>query len=330
MAEATWRSASRLVRIGVSSCLLGNEVRWDGGHKRNAFIADTLADFVDWVPVCPELELGLGVPRPPVRIVQPVGTADEWAQRLVERDSHRAHTTRMRTLARRRVKELASLQLCGFVLKQGSPSCGMERVEVWGEGLAAPRRSGRGFFARALLDRMPLLPVEEEGRLSSADVREAFIERVFAYQRLQAFFEDRWTVPGLAAFHTAHELQLLAHDERRCRALGRLVAGTVRRPGAALRDQYRGLFMQALASRATRGKHTNVLQHAFGQLRGRLDAVSRAELGDLIEDYRRARVPLIVPITLMRHHARAADIGELRDQLYLEPHPEELMLRNRV
>jgi uncharacterized protein YbgA (DUF1722 family)/uncharacterized protein YbbK (DUF523 family) len=330
VAETEWRASDRPIRIGASSCLLGSEVRWDGGHERHSFLADTLDAFVEWVPVCPELELGLGVPRPPIRLVQPRGTRGEEAQRLEERDSGHSHTTRMRRYARRRAKELEPLRLCGYVLKKDSPSCGMERVKVWREGEEAAARSGRGFFARALLDRMPLLPVEEEGRLNDPGLREGFVERIFAYDRLRSLFEGSWKVGDLVSFHTAHKMQLLAHDERRYRALGRVVAAAKGRPRAALRDEYGALFMEALGVRSTRRKHTNVLQHAMGHLRGRLDDASRGELSDLIEDYRRGLLPIVVPITLMRHHVRVQDVAYLADQVYLDPHPKELMLRNRV
>jgi uncharacterized protein YbgA (DUF1722 family)/uncharacterized protein YbbK (DUF523 family) len=330
VAEPAWRATGRPIRIGASSCLLGSEVRWDGGRERSAFLTDTLDAFVDWVPVCPELELGLGVPRPPIQLVQPTGTRGEQAQRLEERDSGRSHTTRMRRYARRRVKELEPLRLCGYVLKKDSPSRGMERVKVWSEGEGPPHRDGRGFFARVLLDRMPLLPVEEEGRLNDPGLREAFVERIFAYDRLRALFERSWKVGDLVAFHTAHKMQLLAHDERRYRALGRVVAAAKGRPRAALRDAYGALFMEALGVRSTPRKHNNVLQHAMGHLRGWLDDASRGELVDSIEDYRRGLVPIVVPIALMRHHVRVQDVAYLADQVYLDPHPKELMLRNHV
>lgn len=326
-----WRRTDDPIRIGVSRCLLGDPVRFDGGHKRSRFVTDALGPFVEWVPVCPELEVGMEVPRPAIRIVQPEGTTDEDAQHLEEVKTGRGHTTAMTRHARRRVSGLSRSDLCGFILKKDSPSCGMERVRVWsrtGEGGAT--RDGRGFFARVLLDRMPMLPVEEEGRLEDPMLRESFVERIFAYRRLKSFFGERWTLRELVAFHTEHKMQLLAHSEKDYRELGRLVAGAKGRSRADLRDRYSELFMRALAVHATPRRHANVLQHMAGHLRGRLDDASRQELASVIDDYRNGLLPLIVPVTLIRHHVRRLGVEYLADQVYLEPHPKELMLRNRV
>ena len=211
--EAT--SEDRPIRIGVSSCLLGEAVRYDGGHKRDRFLTDLLGRFVEWVPVCPELESGMGAPRPAMRLVR-----DGEELRLREIASGRDHTPRMQRYAGRRVRSLREFDLCGYILKQGSPSCGMERVKVYGEN-AMPRRDGRGLYAAALMSAYPHLPVEEEGRLNDAPLRENFIERVFAYRRLRDLFRGRWTHGGVVAFHTAHKLQLLAHDVVTYRRLGR-------------------------------------------------------------------------------------------------------------
>jgi uncharacterized protein YbgA (DUF1722 family)/uncharacterized protein YbbK (DUF523 family) len=324
-----WRSPDGPIRVGVSSCLLGREVRFDGGHKRDAFLHDELGRFVEWVPVCPEVEVGMGIPRPMIRIVMPAGGVDETDQRLVETASGRDHTRAMQRYAKRRVRELDAESLCGYVLKKDSPSCGMERVRVHGE-TGMPRRDGRGFFARALLDRNPLLPVEEEGRLHDPGLRELFVERLFAYQRLRTLYAGRFGAGDLVAFHTAHKMQLMAHSETHYRKMGRLVANTRGRVDRALRDAYATAFMQAFAYLATRRRHCNVLQHMLGHLRGRLDDPSRHELLGVIEDYRAELVPLVVPITLFRHHVRRLGIEYLDGQLYLEPHPKELMLRNRV
>jgi len=315
----------------VSRCLLGDEVRFDGGHKRSRFVTDELGPFVEWVPVCPELEAGMGVPRPAIRIVQPEGTSGEDDQRLEEARSGRSHTSAMRRHVRGRTAALARDDLCGFILKKDSPSCGMERVRVWSESAQGGAvRTGRGFFARVLLDRMPMLPVEEEGRLEDPVLRESFVERIFAYRRLKSFFEERWTLRELVDFHTEHKMQLLAHSESDYRALGRIVAQAKGTPRAELRDRYGALFMKALAVRATPRRHVNVLQHMAGHLRGRLDDESRQELAGVIADYRAGLLPLVVPVTLIRHHVRRLGVDYLAGQLYLEPHPKELMLRNRV
>ncbi len=312
------------VRIGVSSCLLGNLVRYDGGHKRDRFLTDVLARFVEWVPVCPEVELGLGVPRETIRLEHGDGGI-----RLVAPRSGTDHSAAMRRYARARVMSLAREDLCGYVLKKGSPSCGMTRVKVYGVE-DRPAANGRGFFAEALLAAFPLLPIEEEGRLSDPHLRENFIERVFAYRRLRSLFARRWTLGDLVAFHTVHKLQLMAHSPRRYRELGRLVAGARRLPRTELRERHAKEFMTVLESPATPARHLNVLLHIVGYLRAELDTASRAELLALVDDYRAGFVPLVVPITLIRHHARRLAVAYLQRQSYLEPHPKELMLRNHV
>jgi uncharacterized protein YbgA (DUF1722 family)/uncharacterized protein YbbK (DUF523 family) len=312
------------IRLGVSSCLLGETVRFDGGHKRDRFVADLLGSFVKWVPVCPELEVGMGVPRPALRLVQ-----EGEGLRLVEIRSGRDHTRRMERYAARRVRALRDLDLCGYVLKKDSPSCGMTRVKVYGEK-RMPKRDGRGLYASALIEAFPNLPVEDEGRLNDPGLRENFVERVFAYRRLRQLFRGRWTNGQVVAFHTAHKLQLMAHSPDAFGSLGRWVASVKRTPRTSFRERYERDFMEALAKLASRGRGANVLQHSAGHLKKRLDPTSRAELADLIHDYRRGLVPLVVPITLLRHHARRHEIDYLNGQTYLEPHPKELMLRNHV
>ena len=317
-------AAAHPIRVGVSSCLLGEAVRYDGGHKRDRFLTDLLGRYVEWVPVCPELESGLGVPRPAMRLER-----EGRAVRLREIGSGRDHTARMQRFAARRLRALRPLELCGYVLKKGSPSCGVARVKVHrSNGTAAA--NGRGLFAEVLMEAFPLLPVEEEGRLNDPQLRENFIERVFAYHRLRSLFAERWTLAALVAFHTAHKLQLMAHSPAGYRELGRLVATAGQVARAQLRDRYASEFMTALACLATRRRHVNVLHHILGYLRPHLDADSRRELLALIDDYGAELVPLVVPLTLIRHHVRRLTIPYLQGQLYLEPHPKELMLRNHV
>ncbi len=317
------RSPAAPIRIGVSTCLLGQPVRFDAGHKRDGFLVDVLGPYVEWVPVCPEVEIGLGTPRPTMRLER----ADSEV-RLVTPSSGADHTLGMRRYAERRVRALAADDLCGYVLKKDSPSCGMERVRVYHKGM--PERGGRGLFAEALLRHFPHLPVEEEGRLNDPHLRESFIERIFAYRRLRTFFKGRWTVGGLVAFHTTHKLQILSHSPSHYETLGRLVAGAKGTPREAVRDAYQDGFMNALAIPATTRRHVNVLQHITGYFRDRLDPAPRAEVAAVIDDYRRGLLPLIVPITLVRHYVRLLDVTYLQDQVYLAPHPKELMLRNRV
>ena len=311
------------VRIGVSACLLGEEVRFDGGHKKDTFITRILGPHVEYVPVCPEVEMGLGTPRETLRLVR-----REGGIRMLTTRTGIDHTEGMQRWAARRLTELERENLSGYVLKKDSPSCGMERVKTYGD--AMPARDGRGLFAAALLERMPLLPVEEEGRLSDAVLRENFIERVFAYRRLVTLFQPRWTAGALVRFHTAHKMSLLAHSTTAYNELGRLVARAGAAPRADLRRDYETLFMRTLAVPATRARHTNVLHHMAGHLKTLVDDGSRAELAACIEEYRRGFVPLVVPLTLIRHHVRRHGVTYLQGQVYLEPHPRELMLRNHV
>jgi uncharacterized protein YbgA (DUF1722 family)/uncharacterized protein YbbK (DUF523 family) len=315
--------SSSPIRVGVSACLLGQNVRYDGGHKRDRFLMQTLGRFVDWVPVCPEVELGLGTPREPIRLERRLGEV-----RLVAPRSGVDHTEAMRRYARGRVASLEKEDLCGYVLKKDSPSCGLERVRIHDK--SAPSRSGRGLFAEELVARFPGLPVEEEGRLVDPRLRESFVVRVFAYRRLKDLFTSRWEVGALVAFHTAHKLLLLAHSPPAYASLGRLVAGARRLPRRDLRDRYTLDLMEALARPVTRGRHSNVLLHAMGYISKDLAPAERRELLGVIEDHRGGLLPLVVPLTLLRHHVQRLGVAYLQGQVYLEPHPKELMLRNHV
>jgi uncharacterized protein YbgA (DUF1722 family)/uncharacterized protein YbbK (DUF523 family) len=303
--------------------LLGAKVRFDGGHKKDDFLVNTFGEWVQWVPVCPEVEVGMGTPRESVRLVREGGEV-----RMVAPKSGTDWTKAMRTYSAQRVEKLAAAELSGYVLKKDSPSCGMERVKIYGEGM--PTKSGRGVFAEALLARFPNLPVEEEGRLCDPALRDNFVERVFAYHRVRRFFLDHWTVGGLVAFHTAHKLQLMAHAPKSYEALGRLVARAKGLPREALRESYETEFMQGLKVIATTRRNSNVLLHILGYFKKLIDGEARAELLGLIEDYHRGLVPLIVPITLIRHYVRLHSVSYLVGQVYLQPHPKELMLRNHV
>jgi uncharacterized protein YbgA (DUF1722 family)/uncharacterized protein YbbK (DUF523 family) len=314
------------VKIGVSACLLGAKVRYDAGHKRNDFLADMLGRFVEFVPVCPEVEMGLGVPRETVDLVRDQDRTG--VVRLVGNETGVDYSDRMNFYAQQRLTELGRTKLCGYVLKKDSPSCGMERVRVYGPS-GMPTRDGSGLFAAALMRRFPNLPIEEEGRLSTPNLRENFVERLFAYRHLSSFFA-RWTPDGLVQFHTAYKLVLMAHSPKAYNELGRFVANAKRMARNRVAEHYQSAFMEALRKPATTKSHINVMQHMLGYFRTLLDTDSRDELVSLIEDYRRGLVPLTVPITMFRHYVRRFDIGYLRGQIYLEPHPKELMLRNHV
>jgi uncharacterized protein YbgA (DUF1722 family)/uncharacterized protein YbbK (DUF523 family) len=301
-------------RVGISACLLGDEVRFDGGHKRDPFLTDVLGPQVEWVRVCPEVEVGMGTPRETLRLVRD----GDGPVRMMTTRTEVDHTGAMEHWSRRRLEELAREDLSGYVLKKDSPSCGMERVKVFGRS-SMPQRIGRGIFAAALLERFPHLPVEEEGRLSDPALRENFIERVFACHRLRAFFASRWSAGGLVAFHTAHKMSLLSHSTTKYRQLGQLVAAAAGMPREVVRSDYESQFMSTLRIVATAKRHTNVLMHMAGHLKKVLDPVSKAELGASIDEFRRGLVPLIVPVTLLRHHVRLHQITYLLGQTYLEP-----------
>jgi len=316
--------STRKPRIGISSCLLGYQVRFDGAHKRDYFLTDTFGKFVDWVPVCPELEVGMGVPRESVRLVGRPNDPDMVAER-----SGRNWTAAMKRYTLNKVQELDNLELSGYILKKNSPSCGMERVRVYGpKGM--PSKQGRGLFASAVMESLPLLPVEEEGRLNDPTLRENFIERVFSYRRWQDMAAGARSVAALVDFHTRHKFLLLAHSDRHYRQLGRMVAQAKQFPLGEAYKKYGELFMSALAVRATVKKHRNVLDHMMGYFTQHLSREERSELVQIIRDFQQNLIPLIVPITLMRHYVKKYDVEYLDNQIYLDPSPKELMLRNHV
>jgi uncharacterized protein YbgA (DUF1722 family)/uncharacterized protein YbbK (DUF523 family) len=312
------------IRLGVSSCLLGEQVRFDGGHKLNRFLTDVLGAYVEFVPVCPEVECGLPVPRESMRL-----TGDPADPRLVTSRTGVDHTGRMKRWARGRVKHLEQEGLCGFVFKSRSPSSGMERVKVYDHNMV-PHKSGVGLFARAFMDRFPLLPVEEEGRLNDIRLRENFIERLFVYQRWQQTLRRGRKRGPLVDFHTRHKLLILSHSPRHYRELGRLVGQARELPLRELYDRYLALLMPALKLLATPAKNTNVLQHLMGYFKKQLTGDEKQELLQLIERYRQGLVPLVVPLTLINHYVRKHGQPYLEQQVYLNPHPHELRLRNHA
>ncbi len=311
-------------KLGISACLLGQQVRFDGAHKRDHFLTDTFGRFVEWVPVCPELEVGMGVPRESVRLVG--SPADP---KLIAERSGRDWTPAMKRYTLNRVKELKSLDLSGYIFKKNSPSCGMERVRVYNpKGM--PTKDGRGLFAAGFMEQLPLMPVEEEGRLIDPSLRENFIERVFSYRRWQDTAKGAKSVAALVDFHMQHKFLLLAHSERHYRQLGRMVAQAKQSPISETYRQYGEIFMAALSVRATVKKHRNVLDHMMGYFTQHLSRDERSELVNVIRDFGKQLIPLIVPITLVRHYVRKYDVGYLGKQVYLDPSPKELMLRNHV
>jgi len=316
------------LRIGISTCLLGEEVRHDGGHKRDPYLVETLGRMVEWVPVCPEVEIGLGTPREPIRLVRDQEELD--SVRLVSRSGVEL-SKRMQRYARKRTRELARDNLSGYIVKKDSPSCGMARVKVWNANdKSASTRNGRGIFTAELLRQYPNMPVEEEGRLHDPSLRENFFERIFAYQSLRTLFSGRWTNGDVVRFHTNHKLTLMAHSLPRYRELGRLVADVKAISRAEFSRRYEDEFMTAMTTLATTARHTNVLMHALGHFKRHLDNPSRSELLTVVGDYKQRLVPRIVPLTLIRHHAQILDVSYLLGQTYLNPHPKELALLNHV
>lgn len=314
------------LRLGISACLLGHEVRFDAQHKRDGFLVETVGPFVTWVPVCPEDESGLGTPRDAMHLRGDVG-----APRLVTIRSGRDVTGTLLDWAGAALDELAALDLDGFVVKKGSPSCGLLRVKVRADADAMPRSDGQGIFAAALARRFPTMPIEEEGRLNDPGLRESFFARAFTLRR----WRDEVTAdlrPGaLVDFHSRHKYVLLAHEPEAYKDLGRLVAGAGKGDIAELAAEYEAGLMAALARPAERARHVNVLQHLMGFLPDRVDADDRRTLLEMIEDYRSGAVPLVVPVSVLRFLLRGDDVADwAKQQAYLNPYPRELMLRNHI
>jgi uncharacterized protein YbgA (DUF1722 family)/uncharacterized protein YbbK (DUF523 family) len=312
------------IKLGISTCLLGENVRFDGGHKLDRYLTDTLGQFVEYVPVCPEMECGFGVPRESFRLV-----GDPENPRLVTTRTNQDHTERMAEWAKSRVGELEKEDLCGYIFKGGSPSSGMERVKVYDRN-GVPSKVGVGLFARIFMNHFTLLPVEEEGRLHDPRLRENFIERIFALKRWRDGLKEKQSLKALIAFHTRNKLLLLAHSPQHHRQMGKLVAAGKELPLRELYARYQDIFLEALRLKTTNKKHTNVLMHMLGYFKEQLSAAEKQEMLELIEQYRLESLPLVVPMTMMSHYVRKYDETYLKEQTYLQPHPAELHLRNQV
>lgn len=319
-----WRHPAGRPRIGISRCLLGDDVRYDGGHRRDRWLTEVLGRFVEWVPVCPELEVGMGVPREPIHLVANAGgvTAGRARVRLLGVTTGTDWTRVMARFSRDRVQALSAMSMCGYVLKKGSPSCGLALVTV--QGRRESEGSGRGLFAEALIRGMPDLPAEEEGRLQDPAIRERFVERVVAAHRVGALFSGNWTMGDLVRFHAAHKLQLLVHGRLAYTRLGRLVARGKGRPRDGVAAVYQRWFMQTLARPATPGRHADAMLHALGHLTRGLRPEEREDLIGSIEAYRRGRMPRAVSMACLREYVQRLDAAWLRDQTYFEPCPAEL------
>ena len=308
------------IRLGISACLLGQKVRYDGGHRLDRFISETLGKLVEFVPVCPEVECGLGIPREAMHLVPgPEGP------RLLTIRTQVDHTERMRAWARKRLVELEREGLCGFIFKSGSPSSGLERVKIY-SGKGAPARTGVGLFAQEFRQHFPLLPVTDEGRLYDPGWRENFLKSLFVMQRWRETLASGAKREHLVDFHTRHQLLLMSHSPRHYGRLGKLVARLKEMPLTAAYEQYQGQLMEALRLRATVKKNVNVLLRVLGYFKKHLSPAEKAELREIIENYRQGYTPLMVPVTLLNHYGRKYDQAYLKGQYYLNPHPLELQL----
>ncbi len=319
----TDHTTPRRIRIGISSCLLGEAVRYDSGHKQNRYITQILGRFFEFVPSCPEVAIGLGVPRPPIRLLG----NPENPRAVGVTDSTFDVTDKLDDYARSRVQLTHAFS--GYIFKRGSPSCGMERVKVF-DSTGMPSTHGAGIFAKRLMEEIPLMPVEEEGRLTDPVLRENFVTRVYVYHRWQRMRKTGITAARLVEFHTRHKMLIRSYGEIGYRRLGRLVAEAGTGDIDELADEYLDVLMKTLKRPATRKQHSNVLSHLAGYLKRDIDAGDKAELVRLIDDYRLGRVPLVVPITMLKHHFRRRPDPYVGHQYYLEPHPEELQLRNFI
>ena len=311
-------------KIAISACLLGAEVRFNGGHKESRLCSQTLNQHFEFVPLCPEVAIGLGIPRQPVRLVgnpaqpQAVGTVDSTLN--VTRPLH-DYGVEMAA---------AHTDICGYIFMQKSPSCGLERVKVYQDGGRPAELSGRGIYAQAFCDAHPDLPVEEDGRLNDPVLRENFMTRVYAYSAWQALLEQGITRRSLTEFHACYKYQLMAHHPVQYKILGKLLGSLGKQDPRDIAPQYFSELMKALKKCATRRTHTNVLQHISGYLKQSISPEDKQEVQQLIGQYLHGIVPLVVPLTLLKHHFRLHPNPYISRQVYLQPHPEDLSLRNAI
>ncbi|WP_305909583.1 DUF523 and DUF1722 domain-containing protein [Methylomarinum sp. Ch1-1] len=308
--------------VGISSCLLGDEVRYDGGHKRNSYIEQTLGEYFEFRRFCPEVASGMTIPRPPVQLRE----TEQGIRCVGVKDHDLDVTEQLQQCSQQQHDWLATLT--GYILKKDSPSCGMERVKVYHKEY--PHRSGTGLFAQYIKDHFPLMPLEEEGRLGDSGLRENFIQRVFVYHRWRQLNQQALTPHALMVFHSRHKLIAMSHEQNQARELGRIAASANNDNIEEVADRYVSALMQCLRIVASRGNHVNVLQHIQGYLKKRLDDEDKRELIETIEKYRQGVLPLIVPVTLLRHHFRKQPDPFIDSSYYMSPHPEELALLNDI
>jgi len=313
------------IRIGVSSCLIGEKVRWNGDHKQDRYVREILSRYFEYIPVCPEVEVGMGVPRETVALY-----GDPEKPSMISKKTQTDWTKPMEKYIKSRINTLSADDLCGYIFKSKSPSCGMGRVPLYSEFGSHKVKHGPGMFANAFINSFPLVPTEEEGRLNDPRIRENFIVRVFSFKRFNLLLNEKFSLGQWVKFHTQHKFLLLAHSRKHYDELGELVAHSKTIKPSELKKKYGELFMEALTSKSTPKKNTDVLLHMMGFLKKLLTKIEKEDILSTIEDYRSELLPLIVPVTLIRHQVKKHNIEYLRDQVYLNPHPKELMLLNHV
>lgn len=322
--NAMTEQASPKISVGISSCLLGEKVRFDGGHKHLRLCTESLSRYFDFVPVCPEVEMGLGIPRKPIHLA-----GDMTQPRVVETgDDGRDLTEKLQTFSQQRVQELPPI--AGYILMKKSPSCGLYRVKVHQQEGHPAQYNGRGLFAQALTEHYPQLPVEESGRLSDPALRENFMTRVFAYADWQQLVKQGLTHQRLIDFHARYKYSLMAHSPARYAELGRMLADAGHYQPQEIGERYFVALMDLLGTLASRKTHTNVLMHLQGYLKKKISHREKQELAGIIEQYRTAQIPLVVPVTLLRHHFNNHPDPYINRQAYLKPYPDDLSLRNAI
>lgn len=312
------------LNIGVSACLLGNEVRFNGGHKHDPFITKSLSRYANLTSVCPEVEAGFSTPRPAMQLRK----KSNVIRLVISQEQSKDVTEQMTQYAHKKVKDLDGLD--GYIFKKNSPSCGVYRVPIVINQDGYRERNGRGIFAQAFMERYPLIPVEEEGRLNDAVLCENFLERVFAYRRWKSIPDVNDNVSGFIEFHSQHKFMLMARGSSYYQELGRMVSGTTKSILTERRSAYIKRFMEVMKLTSTPGRQVNVLQHIMGYLKDALSLDDKQELLTIFEAYRQHQIPLITPVTLLRHHLRKHPSGYIEKQYYLAPYPEQLALRSFV
>lgn len=310
--------------LGVSACLVGKPVRFDGGHKEDRFISRHLVKVAELKPICPEMGAGLGAPRPTIQLRQ----VDNQIRLVANKNPDQDFTDLLNNYSESALPALAELD--GFIFKKNSPSCGVFRVPVVINQEGYREYDGQGLFAQAFSRRYPLIPVEEEGRLNDAGIRENFFERVYAYQRWKAIANADHNLQGFIEFHASHKLMLMARGSSYYQELGRMVAGVTPASLTTRRAAYIQRFSEVMQLRTARGRHVNVLQHIMGYLKEALGREDKQELLSVFEAYRNKELPLITAITLLQHHLRKHPRPYINAQHYLQPYPAQLALRASI